>query len=155
VPADKAGGEQPGEADTKPAEAATKPAPALDGLLRARAALEELLEPQLRGGFLVSLNGVETGEIEAVVRAKGPGDEVWVFPFSYFTDLTAQELSDGLNKGIMPGKAYGGSRLRRWCRARPPMTGEVSFFPGGGQTEKNVHQRETKDTPGMPFSISL
>lgn len=71
--------EQSDETIEKPAEAVEaerKPSPTLEGLLRARAALERLLEPQLQGSFLVSLNGVESGEIEAVVRARGRGDEV-------------------------------------------------------------------------------
>ena len=73
---EKEGDEQKDGAEEKPAEAAKKPSPALAGLLRARAAVEGLLEPQLHSGFLVSLNGVETGDIEAVVRARNPSDEV-------------------------------------------------------------------------------
>jgi len=69
---DQSDEEKPAEAD----EAQKKPSPTLEGLLRARAALERLLEPQLQGSFLVSLNGVESGEIEAVVRARGKEDEV-------------------------------------------------------------------------------
>ena len=50
--------------------AAEQKPPAVDALIRARQSLIELLTPRLQEGFDVSLRDVETGEIEAVIKAQ-------------------------------------------------------------------------------------
>ena len=52
----------------------------LDALLRARKSLIQAVSKQLDKPFDVSLNGVETGEIEAVVKARWEYDQVFCFP---------------------------------------------------------------------------
>lgn len=50
--------------------------PSIDALLRARRSLVSLVSQQLSSPFDVSLNGVETGEVEAVIKAMGPQNKV-------------------------------------------------------------------------------
>lgn len=71
-----------GQVDNKAQEAQLpqaeekKRVPSLDGLLKARKSLKALISQQLDRTFDVSFNGVETGEVEAVVKARWQHDEV-------------------------------------------------------------------------------
>ena len=50
--------------------AAEQKPPAVDALLRARRSLIELLTSRIQGPFDVGLRGIESGEIEAVIKAQ-------------------------------------------------------------------------------------
>ena len=61
--------------------AAEQKPPAIDALLRVRRSLIELLTPRIQEAFDVGLRGIESGEIEAVIKAQqdstrvGPAEE--------------------------------------------------------------------------------
>ena len=60
-----------------------KPTPAVDALLRARRELEAVLRPLLSCSFEIGLRGIESGEVEAVIKAAGEHQvrpvQSWVF----------------------------------------------------------------------------
>lgn len=71
-PEEKAGSPDEKEADSAEKKTPEKkvPAPALDALLRARRALTAALKAKVAVPFEISLTGLETGEVEAVIRAR-------------------------------------------------------------------------------------
>jgi len=88
-------------------------------------------------------------------------------------ELDRGGILDGRLPAAADGSALGGTVSHFWrgvagtfLRGKPRIflagirllifhMGTWGFSPGGGQTEKIVHKRVTKDTPGRPLPLSL
>ena len=67
------------ESESKSAQPAKQKVPGIDGLLRARRSLVGLIGEQLQTPFDVTFNGVESGDIEAVIKARWQSNQVGVW----------------------------------------------------------------------------
>lgn len=78
--------------ETQSSGIAKKKVPSIDALLRARRSLTSLVSKHLKSPFDIAFKGVESGDVEAVIRARRKFDKVGNrHPYQFKPDIYSSE----------------------------------------------------------------